>query len=96
MNNNIFVFATIRPKGEHAHAAQNALLGMQPETLNEKGCVQFEIHESEDGTLIHLYEEWTSKEALNKHHQEPHTKKVAKDFESWLSGPTTVSIMKKL
>ncbi len=95
-NINIFVFATISPKSEYVRAAKNELIKMLPVTRDEKGCIQFEIHESENGNLIHLYEEWTSKNALENHHHEPHTKRVAKKFEDWLSAPTTVSIMKKL
>ncbi|GAB6260843.1 antibiotic biosynthesis monooxygenase [Photobacterium sp. CCB-ST2H9] len=93
---NTFVFAKITPHETFFESAKRALLGMLDATRQEPGCIRFDIHTSECGRYIYLYEEWISKNALENHHQEAHTQAVAQKFTQWLAAPTEVSRMKKL
>jgi quinol monooxygenase YgiN len=95
-NSNTFVFAKITPKEEFFELAKTELLEMSEPTHNEEGCNKFDIHESECGNHIYLYEEWLNKEVLENHHKQEHTKVVALKFEHWLNAPTEVSFMHKL
>ncbi|CAK1835725.1 ABM domain-containing protein [Vibrio crassostreae] len=92
----LFVMAKITPKQEYFESAKTELLGMLEATRSELGCIQFELHASECGCYIYLYEEWKNKVDLHSHHQESYTQDVAKKFEDWLAAPTEVSLMNKL
>ncbi len=94
--NNVCVFAKITPKSEFLESSRNELMGMLDATRNEAGCLQFDIHISECGNYIFLYEEWVNKASLENHHLEEHTKRVASKFEKWLAAPTEVTFMNKL
>ncbi|UIP29877.1 putative quinol monooxygenase [Photobacterium sp. TLY01] len=96
LNVHPFVIAKITPKTEYFEQAKGELLGMLEATRNEVGCIQFELHESDCGRYIYLYEEWKNKAALENHHQEQHTQSVAQKFENWLAAPTEVAFMTKL
>lgn len=93
---NTFVFAKITPKPGHLELVKNGLMEILEPTRNEEGCLQFELHVSECGGLICIYEEWTSKVALGNHHQEVHTKKAAQKIGEALAAPTEVTVMKKV
>ncbi len=95
-NKHVFVFAKITPKKEFFFAAKNELIGMLEATRSETGCIQFELHHSECGQYLYLYEEWIDKGSLENHHKEDHTKIVAAKFEGWLAEPTEVTLMNKL
>lgn len=95
-NKNTFVFAKITPKSEYFKSTKSELAGILEATRKEKGCIQFELHESECGCYLYLYEEWLNKKSLENHHTQTHTMAAAKKIESWLSQPTEVLFMKKL
>ena len=93
---NVCVFAKINPKSEFFESSKNELMGMLEATRNETGCLQFDLHISECGRYIFLYEEWGNKASLENHHLEKHTKSVASKLENWLVAPNEVTIMHKL
>ncbi|WP_025682279.1 putative quinol monooxygenase [Paenibacillus maysiensis] len=45
---------------------------LENETLKEKGCIYFHVHLL-DQEKIMLWEIWEDENALNNHHQMPHT-----------------------
>jgi quinol monooxygenase YgiN len=46
-------------------------------TLKEDGCIAYDVNRDiEDTTRYTIYERWRSAEALEKHLDEPHTKKI--------------------
>ncbi|KJY83986.1 hypothetical protein TW81_06590 [Vibrio galatheae] len=94
-NDHLFVMAKITPHIEYFECAKNELFGMLSATRDEVGCIQFELHVSECGRYIYLYEEWVNQKALENHHQEKHTQAVANKLKDWLAVPTQVSRMSK-
>jgi len=95
-NKNTFVFARITPKPRYFKSTKAELAGILEATRKEKGCIQFELHESERGATLYLYEEWQNKKSLENHHKQPYTVTAAKKIENWLAQPTEVLLMKKL
>jgi quinol monooxygenase YgiN len=54
-------------------ALRQALLELVEHTRKEEGCVQYDLHEENDkpGHFL-FYENWTSKDALDRHMASPH------------------------
>jgi quinol monooxygenase YgiN len=52
---------------------RQALLALVEPTRKEEGCVQYDLHETNDkpGHFV-FYENWTSKELLDRHLASPH------------------------
>ncbi len=53
--------------------ARSELLKMVEETRKEPGCINYDLHRGlEDSKEFVFYENWESKEALDRHMQTPH------------------------
>ncbi|BFM17375.1 putative quinol monooxygenase [Maricurvus nonylphenolicus] len=91
----LFVFAKISPKDEHFEKAKKAIINILPQTRQEPGCIQFELHENEHEKALFLYEEWESESALEEHYQQPYTAEVFEAYKEWLAVPVDIEKMKK-
>jgi len=90
---NLFLIAKVFPKAEHFKDAKNALLDIIEQTLQEQGCIQFELYD--DKKHLYLYEEWINESALAQHYEEPYTKVVFDKYQTWLAQPVEVMKMQK-
>jgi len=53
--------------------AKTELLKMVEESHKEPGCITYDLHVSlDDPTVFMFYENWVTKEDLDKHNQTPH------------------------
>jgi quinol monooxygenase YgiN len=64
---------------------RQALLSCIAPTRQEEGCVQYDLHESTEkpGHFV-FYENWTSREALDRHLATPHLKQLGAALPSLL------------
>jgi len=92
-NKNLFLIAKVIPKVEHFEDAKNALLDIIEQTLQEEGCIQFELYD--DKKHLYLYEEWINESSLAQHYEEPYTKVVFDKYQKWLAKPVQVMKMEK-
>jgi len=90
---NLFLIANVLPKDEHFEDSKNALLSIIEQTLQENGCIQFELYD--DKKYLYLYEEWLDKDALTQHYEEPYTKVVFNKCQKWLAQPVEIMKMEK-
>jgi len=90
---NLFLIAKVLPKDEHFEDAKVALLDIIEQTLEEDGCIQFELYD--DKKNLYLYEEWIDESALAQHYEEPYTKVVFDKYQKWLAKPVEVMKMEK-
>jgi quinol monooxygenase YgiN len=67
------VVAHIRAQAGKEDELRQALLGLVDPTRKEDGCVQYDLHEEtgEPGRFV-FYENWTSREHLDRHLATPH------------------------
>lgn len=67
------VVATIKAKPESAELVEAELLKFIEPTRQEEGCIQYELHRDNNNPATFVfYEEWTSKDLLEKHLQSAH------------------------
>lgn len=69
------VVAEMQAKPGKEEQLKAELLKLVEPTRKEDGCVQYDLHVATDnpGRFV-FYENWTSREALDKHLQSPHLK----------------------
>ena len=66
-------------------------------TRKEQGYIAFDLHQSVDSEgILFFFEEWTSREALNRHLETPHVKKFLSLVDELLEKPIKASFWKKI
>jgi quinol monooxygenase YgiN len=75
---------------------RNTLLGMLAPTRAEQGCRLYELYESNNKGLFYFYEEWGSKDALDRHTETPHFKQLAQNILDLLEGAFEVNLLDSL
>ena len=97
MSDPLFLFARIVPKPEHLSDARQAVLDIVPATLAEPGCQMFVLHDDREGVgALYLYESWSDEAALAAHYDQPYTRAVFAQYESWLAAPVEVTKLRRL
>ena len=88
----IYVSAKITAKPGLADQVEKALLEVIPVVRQEKGCLKYDLHRSQDGspTLL-FYEIWASDEDLAAHAASAHMKAMRSSMKDLVAGPSEVS-----
>ncbi len=69
------VVAIIRVQPDHLEEIGAGLRGLIEPTLQEEGCINYDLHQDrEDPTLFVFHENWTSEELLDRHLESDHIK----------------------
>ena len=90
------LFATITPKPAHSAEALAALQEIIPQTLDEPGCLRFELNtgQGDDGNL-YLVEHWADPQALEDHYAQPYSTAVFDAYQNWLAKPPQIVKMNR-
>jgi quinol monooxygenase YgiN len=85
------VVAEMSAKPGQEDALRSVLLGLVAPTKKEDGCVQYDLHVSTDepGRFV-FYENWTSREALDRHLATPHLKAFVARADELLAQPPRI------
>ncbi|WP_429080549.1 putative quinol monooxygenase [Aeromonas bivalvium] len=86
MSSPITVIAELEAKPEFAAECRAALDPLIAATLQEPGCLRYQLHqslESPHGWM--LYEEWESESALLAHQQQPHFLAFVASTRGWFA-----------
>lgn len=82
------VIAVIRAKGGMGEKTKQALEALVTPTRAEEGCIDFDFYQDvDDKGLFMFFENWTNREALDKHMQAPHIKAFGGQAGSLLAEP---------
>lgn len=86
------IVAVIKAKPSMEENTKQALKGLVGPTRAEEGCFDFDLYEAtDDKTLFMFFENWTGKEALDKHMQAPHIKAFGAKAGDLLAEPIKAS-----
>jgi quinol monooxygenase YgiN len=69
----VTVFCLLRPRPSTMRTLRESLLALVAPTLEEAGCLAYELYEEADGSLM-LVETWRSADELTAHQQQPAVK----------------------
>ena len=93
----VTVFALIKAKPGMEETVQQELLALVGPTRSEEGCINYDLH----GSLDHkgnfrFYENWTSKELLDRHLQSAHVKRFIAKADQLLAEPPEITLWEML
>lgn len=88
------VIATLRAQAGHEAALGEQLQGLVAPTRREPGCLDYDLHRSNDDPAEYVfYENWISKDDLDKHLQMPHMRAFAELAPGLLDGPVQTRLL---
>jgi len=86
------VLAILEAKPGKEHALKEALLSLMTPTLQEEGCLNYDLHQAHDNPAKFMfYENWVSKSAHAKHRETPHMKTWQAKRDDLLAKPSEVT-----
>ena len=93
----ITVLAILKAKaGSEENLKATALSLIEP-TRTEAECISYDLHQdTAEPARLMFYENWQSKQALDRHIQTPHLQDFLAKSKALLAGPLDVTIWKKL
>jgi quinol monooxygenase YgiN len=93
MATKVSVFAYIHAKPGKEEATKQALLALVAPTRAEEGCLNYDLHQSPaDRTKFIFYENWTSRELLEKHLNSAHIAAFRARVPELLTQPPDIQI----
>ncbi|SKA77821.1 Quinol monooxygenase YgiN [Caloramator quimbayensis] len=66
-------------------------------TRKEEGCIRYELYQDEkDRSILCMIEEWESREALDRHLNSEHFKRIVPQIKKFMARETELNVYKKL
>ncbi len=73
------------------------IMALVAPTRSETGCINYDLHQSsDDKTLFVLYENWISKEDLDKHLAMPYLKDFLDKADAILAEPVEITLLEMI
>ncbi len=89
----VTVLATIKAKKGLEETVRNEILALVPPTRAEEGCLNYDLHRScDDPAVFMLYENWVSKDDLDKHLAMPYLQAFLGKAENMLAEPVGIEL----
>ncbi|MFC1835731.1 putative quinol monooxygenase [Thermodesulfobacteriota bacterium] len=87
------VVAGIKAKPGMEDRVREAVMALVPPTREEEGCINYDLHVSlDDKSVLVLYENWTSKKALDEHLEMPHLRDFLGKADDLLAEPVEITL----
>ena len=91
MAQQLSVVAQIKARPGKEDDLRRALLTLIEPTRAEEGCVQYDLHvHATDPSRFVFYENWTSREYLDRHLSSPHLAAAIGTAGDWLAEPPSI------
>ncbi|MBX2952798.1 MAG: antibiotic biosynthesis monooxygenase [Leadbetterella sp.] len=91
------VIAKMTAKQSKIEETKALLQSLVAPTLKEDGCIQYDLHQGKtEEQVFFFYENWESREALEKHLANDHLVEFKEKAQSLLEKPMEVFLMHKL
>ena len=97
METQVTVIAQLVAAEGKVNELKEMLLNLLETSRNDDGCINYDLHQSEDNSKVFMFHEnWASKKLLDKHLATPHLQEFIKKSENLLAKPLDVSLWNKL
>ena len=94
--NQVTVVVRIRAKAGMEARVHQELASLLAPTRRERGCLNFDMHQSpNDPALFLFHENWASEEDLKRHFESPHIKRWIQEAEALLAEPMDLTLWRK-
>lgn len=92
-NKRVTVLARIKAKAGMEERIRQELMALVAPTRSEEGCINYDLHQSvDDQTLFMFYENWRSKEDLDKHLKMPYLEEFGSKAGNMLAEPVEITL----
>ena len=92
-NQKVTVMARIKARKGMEKKVKEELLSLVVPTRSERGCINYDLHESADNpALFMLYENWKDMRALDKHLETPYLRSFMERVRGSLTGPVQITL----
>jgi quinol monooxygenase YgiN len=89
----VTVLARFKAKEGLEEKAKQAIIACVAPTRAEAGCINYDLHQSsDDKRQLMLYENWTSKKALDEHLAMPYLKALVASADELFSEPIDIAL----
>jgi quinol monooxygenase YgiN len=96
-NKKLTVLARVRAKEDALEKVKRECLALVAPSRAEEGCINYDLHQSsDDNALFVFYENWTSREALERHLEMPHSLLFDERTEGLLAEETEITFWEML
>ena len=93
----VTVFALVKAKPGLEEAVKQELSALVGPTRTEEGCINYDLHQSLDHKgHFRFYENWTSKELLDRHLQSAHVQRFIAKADGLLAEPPEITLWEML
>jgi quinol monooxygenase YgiN len=93
----VTVFALVKAKPGMEETVKQELSALVAPTRAEEGCINYDLHQSLDYKgHFRFYENWTSKELLDRHLQSAHVKRFIEKVDQLLAEPPEITLWEML
>ena len=93
----VTVLATVKAKKGLEEAVRNEVMALVAPTRAEEGCLNYDLHQScDDPAVLMLYENWVSKEDLDKHLAMPYLQAFLAKVPDLLAEPVQILLWEKI
>ena len=93
----VTVLARIKAKSGMEQKIQEELLALVNPTRLEEGCISYDLHQAfDDKALFVFYENWRSKEDLDKHMATAHFQAFAARANDILAEPVEITLLEMI
>ena len=95
-SNQVTVVVRIRAKAGLEARVHQELSSLLAPTRRERGCINYDMHQSpKDPGVFLFHENWASEEDLKRHFETPHIKRWIQEAEALLAEPMELSLWRK-
>jgi quinol monooxygenase YgiN len=93
----VTVFARIKTKKGMDESVKQELMALVAPTRSEKGCINYDLHRSmNDRSVFMVYENWVSKEDLDKHLAMPYMRDFMEKAKKLLAEPADIALWERI
>ena len=91
------VVAQVRAKPEFVEAVKRACLALVEPSRADKGCLNYDLYQStEDPTVFIFYENWESREDIERHLESPHSLAFDENTAGMLAEDEKITYLEKI
>jgi quinol monooxygenase YgiN len=92
-DNAVSVFASFHPREGRAGDLRSLLAWMVERTRAEPGCERYDLYQERDAGALHLFERYSSQEALEAHRASDHYVEYRRQVADLLDEPIGVVVL---
>ncbi|HEX6731862.1 MAG TPA: putative quinol monooxygenase [Pyrinomonadaceae bacterium] len=96
-NDTVTVLARVQAKKGMEDQVRRQCLAMVAPSRADEGCIDYEVYQStDDPTVFVFFENWLSREDVDKHLETPHSLTFDRKTEEMLTAPEEIVFLKRI